>query len=157
MGTVTGEGTVQVANAQLQIGHAHLLLRTLHLMVANCLMQTNDIENVAGTWQQCGSAVWQRSVAASSSSLGTVRQWQSVWQRVRHVASKCHKLRTQIGFVAATACNATSTLSSDFSLQSIVFPPPATPPLLSALSLSPTTCICISVNSLARQLVSGGV
>lgn len=91
-------------------------------MVANCLMQTNDIENLAGTWQQCGSAVWQRSVAASSSSLGTVRQWQSVWQRVRHVASKCHKLRTQIGFVAATACNATSTLSSDFSLQSIVVP-----------------------------------
>lgn len=69
----------------------------------------------------------QRSVAASSSSqaLSAVPQ---IWQRVRqrHVASKCHKLRTQIGFVAAPACSAASLQSSVFTLQSPVccLPPP---------------------------------
>lgn len=54
-------------------------------MVANCLMQTNDIENVAGTWQ--------RSVAAQCGSIIIISgHCQAVAERVAESAARSLKV-----------------------------------------------------------------
>lgn len=61
-GAATGPATVEVANAQLQIGHAQRLHSKRGM--ASCLMQTNDIENAA-------------AVVAASAATADVATWQA--------------------------------------------------------------------------------
>lgn len=141
-----GAGTVQVANAQLQIGHAHRL-PTLDLMVANCLMQTNDIENVAAalaadvaTWQaaQCGSIIIISGTVSSATNMAesaaaarslkvpqiTHANWLCCGARLQRCFSSVFSLHTPVSSLLSSP----STLPSRslprhaYAYQSIVWP-----------------------------------
>lgn len=100
-------------------------------MVANCLMQTNDIENVAGTWQ-AHSAVWQHHhhhLWALSEVAGRVAESAARSLKVpqiTHANWLCCYARLQRDFNAV------------FSLQSPVccLPPPTPPSVVFPLAYS---------------------